>query len=262
MADRRIASAWQAPGRDEPAGVREAWARPLLRRLGRLATLTAEDIERVLALGVTRRRWPPGSLLPVDARAWGPHFVVAGWACNQRTLRDGRRQILDFIAPGEGFGFDPLSERHTGHSVVALTALETVAAGSLADEGPTASPSGLDHALQDVWFEIEARRQDHMVRLGQLTGYERVAHFILEMQRRAGPGADGGGARSFPLPLTQEVMADALGLSVVHFNRVLRQLRAAGLLEIRGGMAEVRDPAALAKAAVLPVPQDPVIGGP
>ena len=89
-----------------------------------------------------------------------------------------------------------------------------------------------------------------MVRLGRLTAHEKVAHFVLEMQRRSGAPE----ASSFPLPLTQETISDALGVSVVHLNRVLRQLRAANLVTLRGGVALVGDPKALATAAVLALP--------
>ena len=237
-------------GMPEAAAVTAA----VLRNLGRFAILTAEEAAYVAALGATRRRWRPGALLAADSGASGAHFVVSGWACRQRVLRDGRRQIFDFIVPGEGFGFEPLPLGP--QSIVALTPLETVAAHGLMDGGP-ASADGLWRALQAARVETCARRQDHMLRLGQLTAYERASHFLLEMQWRVGAPDP----RSFPLPLTQEAMADALGLSVVHLNRVLRQLRAAGLVEIRGGVAVVRDAVALAQAAVLPLPGKAAIAG-
>jgi CRP-like cAMP-binding protein len=79
------------------------------------------------------------------------------------------------------------------------------------------------------------RLLDHVVRLGRQTAYERVAHFLLEMQDRL--AAVGMGDRQrFPLPLTQELLADALGLSIVHVNRTLQQLRRDNLIEWRAGV--------------------------
>jgi CRP-like cAMP-binding protein len=80
---------------------------------------------------------------------------------------------------------------------------------------------------------------------------------MLEMQRRCGAG-DGP---TFPLPLTQETISDALGVSVVHLNRVLRQLRGENLLHLRGGVAMVRDPRALAATTVLPLAGVELIAG-
>ena len=128
-------------GMPEAAAVTAA----VLRNLGRFATLTAEEAARVAALGATRRRWRPGALLAADGGASGAHFVVSGWACSQRVLRDGRRQIFDFILPGEGFGFGRPSESHAAPAILALTALETVSAGGLADAGtPSTALSGAE----------------------------------------------------------------------------------------------------------------------
>jgi CRP-like cAMP-binding protein len=87
---------------------------------------------------------------------------------------------------------------------------------------------------------------DHAVRLGRLTAFERVAHFLLELQQRL-EIAGLGDRQRFPLPLTQEILADALGLSIVHVNRTLQQLRRTGLIELRSGVAILVQPDALAK---------------
>jgi CRP-like cAMP-binding protein len=218
-----------------------------VRRLARFAPLTAEEIDRIGALASTRRRWRPGTVLLAEGRATGPHFVVSGWACSQRVLRDGRRQIFDFILPGERFGFAPLAEGQARQAVIALTGVETIEAGGLLDGAIGAAPGGIWQAVRAMRLEEDLRRLDHMVRLGRLTAYEKTAHFILEIQRRSGAAE----AQSFPLPLTQEAIADALGLSVVHLNRVLRQLRDAKVVELRGGVAFVHDPQALVAAAIL-----------
>jgi CRP-like cAMP-binding protein len=223
---------------------------PLLRRLGRFANLTPAEIDQVRDLALYRKRSRSGTVLMAEGRS-GAHFILSGWACSQRVLRDGRRQIFDFILPGEGFGFKPAAEAVARQTVVALTSVETVDASALLGASRDAA-AGLWRAIRATSLDEEVRRLDHMIRLGRLTAPEKVAHFILEMQRRTG-AAD---ARSFPLPLTQETMADALGLSVVHLNRVLRQMRGANLAELRRGMAVLLDPRALAVAAVLTLADD------
>jgi CRP-like cAMP-binding protein len=228
--------------RDSPAA-----AAALIRRLSRFGALTFDEIEQLRDLVSLRKRWRPGTTLFAEGRSPAPQFLLSGWACSHRVLRDGRRQIFDFILPGEGFGYGSAVESQARQTAVALTTVETVDAGAFLAAARDASPGGLGRALRAAEQEEDARRFEHMVRLGRLTAHEKVAHFILEMQRRSGAGE----ASSFPLPLTQEAISDALGVSVVHLNRVLRQLRTANLVKLRGGVAIVGDPKALAAATVL-----------
>ena len=87
----------------------------------------------------------------------------------------------------------------------------------------------------------EINLRDQIVRLGRQTAYERLVHLVLEFHHRleAIGMVDGD---SFSLPLTQEILADALGLSVVHINRTLQQVRRDRLLDMRGGQVTLRQP--------------------
>jgi CRP-like cAMP-binding protein len=223
----------------------------LLRRLG---SLGPEDIAQIRALPLIRSRWRPGADLLPDGCGRGFHIVLAGWSGHQRELRDGRRLILDFVVPGDSFGLaasagEPLSEK-----IVAITPVETVDARALLALAERSGPqSALARALEAMRSEDQARMLDNMMRLGRLTAVEKLAHFLLEMRRRtaapdAGPSA---GPRGFRLPLTQATIGDALGLSVVHVNRVLHQLRADNLIAIREGLAWVLEPEKLAALAML-----------
>ena len=95
---------------------------PLLRRLDRFATLSLDEMDQVRALAPLRRRWRSGSTLPANETT--AQFMLSGWACIQRVLRDGRRQIFDFILPGEGFGLGALSKVQSRQTVLALTPVE------------------------------------------------------------------------------------------------------------------------------------------
>ena len=86
----------------------------------------------------------------------------------------------------------------------------------------------------------EAYLLGQVVRIGRQTAYERVAHLLLELHFRlrvVGLATDD----FMPLPLTQEIIADALGLSIVHLNRTLQQLRRDGIVEVKGGVARLLD---------------------
>jgi CRP-like cAMP-binding protein len=133
-------------------------------------------------------------------------------------------------------------------SVTALTALETADAEPLRAALQAGSAPGLARALAGAEPIEQTQIFDHMVRLGRQTAYERVAHFLLELQHRL-EIVGLGDAQRFPLPLTQEILADALGLSIVHVNRTLQQLRRERLIELRSGVAILLERELLANIA-------------
>ena len=217
-------------------------------RLARLGSLSADDRETVTGLLGAIELSPTGRELvreaPKGARAG---LIVSGWACRQRLLPDGRRQIFDLLLPGDFIGIapsGPLGETWT----VCLTRVELADAEELRRR--LADPQGELGAVVTA-FEALARLEhqrllDHVVRLGRQTAYERVGHLFLELNERCRAAGISDGGR-FPLPLTQEVLADVLGLSVVHVNRVLQQLKREDLIELHGGRARIVDPILLAQ---------------
>jgi CRP-like cAMP-binding protein len=220
----------------------------VIRRLRGLGPLSDAEIDLLRSLGERRERHGAGDELAVE----GTHlvrcrFIVSGWACRQRVLADGRRQIFSFLLPGDGVGV----ARRLGpelSTVVALTALETVDAEPALEAVQAGKAPGLARALAALEPAEQVQLFDHVVRLGRQTAYERVAHLLLELQRRL-EAAGLGDSQRFPLPLTQEILADALGLSIVHVNRTLQQLRRERLIELRSGVAILLEPELLARIA-------------
>lgn len=222
---------------------------PVVRKLRSLSTLSEGEEALVRALSDRRERHTPGEELIAEGQpARRPRFLVAGWAACQRVLPDGRRQIFRFILPGDALGCAPKPAPPALWSVVAITALETVDAEPALDAAHEGRAQGLAQAFAAARLQEEQLLLDHMVRLGQQTAYERVAHFLLELQKRLQIAGLGDNQR-FPLPLTQEILADALGLSIVHVNRTLQQLRRERLIELRSGVAILLQPEALAGIA-------------
>lgn len=216
---------------------------PILRRLRSLASLSEGEVELVRSLGERRERHGPGEQLVAEGAVARPRFVVSGWACRQRLMPDGRRQIFSLLLPGDSFGF---GSRPALCGVAALTAIDIMDAGALQEAIRRGSVPGLARALSAAETQEDALLLDHAVRLGRMTAFERVAHFLLELQQRLEIAGLGDHQR-FPLPLTQEILADALGLSIVHVNRTLQQLRRAALLELRSGVAILLEPEAMAR---------------
>lgn len=223
-------------------------AETVARRLSELVALSDAEAALVRGLGERRERHLPGDMLvakgALDSR---PRFILSGWACRQRILADGRRQIFSFLLPGDSISITRRSQPEVC-AIHALTALETGDAQLVVNAAESGRAPGLAYALAALEPQEQTLLLDHMVRLGRQSAYERTAHFLIELQRRL-KVAGLGDERRFPLPLTQEMMGDALGLSVVHVNRILQQLRRDGLIELRSGVAILLQPDQLADIA-------------
>jgi CRP-like cAMP-binding protein len=171
--------------------------------------------------------------------------VVTGWAAEQQTLSDGRRQILRYLLPGD------LSEFRTAlpggkAELLALTDVMVVDLTRLhAAVRDGRAPAAMIEAWRKLGLERWARDQRHLVRLGRLSALERTGQLLIELyDRLTAAGLTRG--PYMPMPLTQTQLADHLGLSVVHLNRVLQQLRRDGFIEMRGRQVLFRRRAGLA----------------
>jgi CRP-like cAMP-binding protein len=214
---------------------------------GAFAELQAMGAREVRAFWRTVERVEPGVRLQCDAEAPRHGLILSGWACEMQILPDGRRQIFSFLLPGDAFRIDAGPAGGPGRGVVALTRLEVM--------DPTAPVFGrrdggapLDQALLEASLLKQDRLLDHMVRLGRLTARERVLHLLLELRDRLEAAGFVTGD-TFRLPLTQEVFADALGLSLVHINRTLKQLRREGQLQLKSGLVTLVQRGKLARVA-------------
>jgi len=172
-------------------------------------------------------------------------FLREGWAFRYRLLGDGRRQVVNFLVPGDLIGpFTPTAKQFvatlTGASVCRVPRRDIANSNR---ECPAFSAAV--EALIAAEYDLLAERT---VSLGRRNAKERMSHFLLELLerlRRVGLVAD----NSFELPLTQEMMGDALGLSIVHVNRTLKALRSEGLATVGYGRATIHDPEAMSLVA-------------
>jgi CRP-like cAMP-binding protein len=153
-------------------------------------------------------------------------IILSGWACEQRTLTGGGRQIFSILLPGD---LVELSSDH--YSVFALTAVRLAEAKPLPTERENGRLSRLSAAAQRKKADRLLR---HVGRLGGLNAYGRLGHLLLELHDRlAALGlVEGAG---FELPISQEVLGDTLGLTTVHVNRTLKQLRTDGFVKLNRG---------------------------
>jgi len=215
----------------------------IIRRLSLYADLAPDELALLRGLSEGPERLSAGTELIAEGELLdSPKLLLAGWACRQRFLSDGRRQIFDFILPGDVFGLHLRPQAVALCSAITLTRATISSAPALGDAiliHPDSYPGLTTACLMSASAE-EAYLLNQLVRVGRQTAYERVVHLILELHHRLtiiGLANEG----YLPLPLTQEIIADAVGLSIVHLNRTLQQLRRDGLMEVKGGVARLFD---------------------
>lgn len=232
----------------------------LLHRLASLAALSSREIELVLSMGEQPKAHASGtSICPHDDGSPHARLIVSGWACRPRILPDGRRQMLGLLLPGDLMGDRGNRRPLALNPVVALTPVRTIGVGRLVHamrDRPQDYP-GIVHALSAMDRAEETALLDHVVRLGCQNALQRMAHLLLELhQRLSAIGFVHNG--SFPMPLTQDTLGELLGLSLVHINRIVGQLRREKLVTIRGGVATVGD---FCRLALLADRNDPTCSG-
>ncbi|WP_319496347.1 Crp/Fnr family transcriptional regulator [uncultured Cohaesibacter sp.] len=161
-------------------------------------------------------------------------ILMSGWVCSYKIQADGTRQIVDFQIPGDFLGVRSVLFHTSDHNIEPITEVEVceILIPRLLDT--FAQHPRLAMALLWALSRDEAMVVEHLVNIGRRNPAERMAHFLLELGARL--SLIGAGSKTgFTCPLTQPLLADALGLSAVHVNRVLRQLREVGMATFRDG---------------------------
>ena len=202
-----------------------------------------------LSQAENRKGHAAGAPLLSETHAWHPtrpRVLTKGWACRQTILANGRRQIFGFLIPGDIVGAPPQSLTVAPFDVVAITA-GTTADAPYGEPGADSQFSSSAH-VERAEVEIYNLLHRQIVRLGHLNGVERLADLLLEFRQRL-PRAGAGIEESFMMPLTQEVLADALGMSMVHVNRSMQQLRLRNIIKCSRGRVVVLDSHRLAHLA-------------
>jgi CRP-like cAMP-binding protein len=214
---------------------------PFVMRLSRLMKLSAADL-RSLELIIQSEQLVKKrkDLVVVGNEYRNLCFVRDGYAIRYKLLRSGKRQILNVILPGDVIGFPVSFFDRSIYSVVALSDLtyNICPLDSYARLCYDEPQFGL--ALSWLAAHEAAIYAEHIVDLGRRKPLERLAHFLLEIHARL-LAVGRAEKTSFALPFSQEVMADVLGLSVPHINRVMQQLRAEQLITSRSRLVELTD---------------------
>ncbi|MBR0685359.1 Crp/Fnr family transcriptional regulator [Bradyrhizobium manausense] len=227
------------------------FAQAAIRRLEVLRPLSQETIavlEQAVLEGLFRAG--PGEDLIVEGDTVDSiRIVLSGWAFRHKTLEDGRRQIVNFILPGETCDSHAYLLSTIDHSVTTVTSVAYAEIKRARFEKLLASDWALAEAFMCETLINSAIQREWTISLGRRVALERVAHLLCEIFERLRPvGLVDGNSCSFPV--TQMELADATGLSVVHLNRTIQELRATGLITLRERVLTIGDLDALKNAAL------------
>ncbi|MEH3048038.1 Crp/Fnr family transcriptional regulator [Sphingomonas adhaesiva] len=168
--------------------------------------------------------------------------IQSGWAAFARHFPDGRRQIQHLLLPGDIVGLGPRVPLTS--SLLALTPVTLVEL----DPPSTEPGAALDQAVRRYAALTLQQLLNAVCRVGRQSAQERFAHLLLELRDRLQLAGLGDGNR-FEMPLTQEMLADTLGLTSVHVNRTLQAMRQQSLVTLREREVVLLDAAALARIA-------------
>ena len=213
----------------------------LVRRLRTTSAVTDEDIKAVQALPITVRDYPAEQNIVSDGqKATECCLIIRGFCARSKTTSEGRRQILSIHIPGE---IPDLMSLHLHVMDHDLSTLTPCTLGFIHHETlrllHRRQPNLADMFWRDTLIDASMFRE-WIVNVGQRPAPARLAHVIVELRERLKVIGRIEGD-SFEMPLTQEQIGEALGITAVHANRVIKQLRQDGIVAFHRGHVEVLD---------------------
>jgi len=176
------------------------------------------------------------------------HLILAGFACRYKILPGGTRSIMAYLVPGDMCDWHVFVLREMDHSVATLSPCQVVEIPRTTVLEITDKHPAITRALWWMALVDEAVLRESIVNVSRRSAEESIAHFFCELLARL----ESVGLRigdGFELPITQSELADTVGISTVHTNRVIQSLRAQGLVELNTHGLQILDIKALQKLA-------------
>jgi CRP-like cAMP-binding protein len=222
---------------------------PFTRRLAQLVPLSPDDVGILSDLQSSTRTVQRHRDIVTEGRSYDSIFIIMeGNAIRYRILHDGRRQIINIILPGDVVG---ILGSFTDGSLYSTRALTDMLVAVVPISRFNTMIETHPRLITKIFWSLSCESTiyaEHLIDLGRRSALERVAHFLLELLTRlrtVGLAQD----HSYKIPLTQELLGDALGLSIPHINRVLRRLREDGLVVVEDQRVTIQDIDALSELA-------------
>ena len=217
---------------------------PLTRKLENFAPLSSEDRRFLSELARPDRRVDARTdIIREGDRPDDVRLVLEGFACRYKILPDGKRHIMAYLVPGDLCDMHVFILKAMDHSIGTLSACRVVDIPRPRILEMLERPA----IAQALWWAAlvdEATLREWLVNIGRRPAEQRVGHLLCELLMRLQTvGLTNG--NSYELPLTQTDVAETMGLSFVHVNRVLQRLRASGLITLRSKRLVITDLKAL-----------------
>ncbi|QLQ03841.1 MAG: Crp/Fnr family transcriptional regulator [Thiobacillus sp.] len=220
-----------------------------LRKSGAFSATSAEEIEFIQSIRQRQMQVRAGHGIMREGDASSTLYtLLSGWAFRYRTLNDGRRQIFNFLLPGDFIGLQHQLGQASPHGVEALTDATLCAFPNERLWDIYRSHPGLGFDITWLCAHEELIVDENLLSVGRRSATERIAMLLIHLYKRA-ESVGLGGPDGVPFPLIQQHIADALGLSLVHTNKTLKRLQAMGLYTLGNGRLKLTHPAAMARLA-------------
>ena len=216
-------------------------------KLRGMVDLTAAEVSALERATSRPQTFGPRKDLIREGDQPGPVFVILeGWAFRYKVLPSGSRQIMAFLMPGDACDLNIGLLAEMDHSIQTATSASVAKIDRETMDGLMVEHAGIARAMYVAQLVDEGTLRAWIVSLGRRSSAERVAHLLLELYVR-GVRTGMAGLNEIALPLSQAVLADALGMTPVHINRVLQELRRTGAIQLERSLLRIQDPAALTR---------------
>jgi CRP-like cAMP-binding protein len=213
---------------------------PLSRKLQYLYPLTSEEqsaVER--AFSRTLDFEADEDIVREGEKPTQCNVLLEGWTIRYKILEDGKRQIFSFHVPGDIYDAQSFLLDTMDHSVATLTPCKVAVISHATMKELTEAYPRIGRAIWKETLVDAAIFREWMANIGRRSAYQRIAHVMCEMVVKLNVVGLSDDHRRIDWPITQAEMGDALGLSLVHVNRTLQELRAEGLITLKNGRLDI-----------------------
>jgi CRP-like cAMP-binding protein len=220
---------------------RELVLAALFRRLQTVSGLDEADIAAIRALPIVVRQWEAGR--PIVSEGDRPTdccLIIEGFCVRAKTTVSGQRQILSIHIAGDIPDLQSLHLHRMDHDLITLIPSTL---GFISHASMRALTRARPNIAEALWRDTlidAAIFREWIVNVGQRPATSRLAHVVLELRERLAVIGRAGGD-TFEMPLTQEQVGEALGITPVHANRVIKQLRDERIVDFSRGRVTVLD---------------------
>jgi CRP-like cAMP-binding protein len=221
----------------------------LIRRLQTISAIDEQDISTIRSLPIDLKTYAPGQYIVRDGeRPTACCLLAEGFCIRSKNTFEGRRQILSIHIPGEIPDLQSLYLHVLDHDLVTLTECRL---GFIPHAALKVLVRQRPNVVEVLWRDTlidAAMFREWIVNVGQRPAASRLAHIVVELRERLKVIGREQGDR-VEMPLTQEQIGEAMGITPIHANRIIKQLREDGVLEFHRGHVTVLDEAKLEELA-------------